>query len=250
MKAPTVSSTKRLYASVCEMLKDLRKVDTSALCDADKTLVSDDSEVDYVGLKLMKGLSARNNIENGDLVMAGIARTVQLDEPDDFLAVIRGLNDARADEVLVVNTRNSTRAVAGELFCAEATRKGLAGIIIDGPARDSTHLRKYSSVRFYSKSLSPYSGTIQSPGNMQQSVECGDALVHPGDIVVGDLDGILVGRSESFQRVLLLAKTIQGVEEKIREGILNGTPLVSMTNFQDHLERRLRNEPSALEFRV
>jgi len=94
--------------------------------------------------------------------------------------VIRGLNDAQTDEVLVVNTQNSNRAVAGELFCAEATRKGLTGILIDGPARDIVHLQKYNSVRLYSREISPYSGTTQSPGKMQVPVECGGVQVQPG----------------------------------------------------------------------
>ncbi len=72
--------------------------------------------------------------------MAGMARTIQLDTPDNFLAVIRGLEEAQAHEVLIVNPRSSTRTVAGDSLCSEANQKSLAGIIIDDATRDSAFL--------------------------------------------------------------------------------------------------------------
>lgn len=243
------TSSERWYSSAADILKELRKVDTSCLCDADKTILSETESINYDGLKLMEGLKARNNVDDGGLVMAGIARTVQLDASNDFLAVIRGLDESYPDDVLVVNTRNSTQAVAGELFCAEGERRGLAGILVEGPSRDVAHLCKYKAIRFYSRSLSPYSGKIQNPGTMQEPVECGGVLVRPGDIVVGDIDGIVVGSADTFRRLLPVALTIQGVEEKIRDGIASGKALASMTNYEEHLQKRLKGTKSALEFR-
>jgi 4-hydroxy-4-methyl-2-oxoglutarate aldolase len=181
--------------------------------------------------------------------MAGVARTVQLSEKDDFLPVLRGLDESQANDVLIVNTLSSSRAVAGELFCAEAERKGLSGIVIDGPARDTTYLSNHS-VRFYATAISPYSGTIQSVGKMQQTVMCAGIEVNPGEIVVGDSDGILVGSFDSFRRLLPVATTIKDTEEKVREGISSGSSLTSMTNYEEHLSRRLAGQDSALEFHI
>jgi 4-hydroxy-4-methyl-2-oxoglutarate aldolase len=244
-------STSTDYAvQVSDMLKDLQELDTSSLCDADKTALAEDGG-DHIGLRLMDGstIRPRNHVYSSGITMAGVARTVQLETKDDFLAVLRGLDEANAKEVLIVNTRGSSRAVAGELFCAEAERKGLSGIVVDGPTRDTVHLQNYS-VRFYSSSVSPYSGTIQSVGIMQETVMCGGVQVRPGDIVVGDSDGIVVGNLDSFLRVLPTAKTIHQVEEKLRQGILSGKSLTSMTNFQDHMNSRLYGKASSLEFRV
>jgi 4-hydroxy-4-methyl-2-oxoglutarate aldolase len=230
------------------LLRELRKLDTSCLCDADKSILAD--KRGHVGLKLMDGKIRPLNHSDNSVIMAGLARTVQLTEKDDFLAVLRGLNEAQSGEVLIVNTLSSSRAVAGEIFCAEAERKGLSGIVVDGAARDTAYLRKYS-VRFYATSIAPYSGTIQSVGKMQEVVTCGGIEVCPGEIVVGDSDGILVGSFDSFSTVLHLAKTIQAVEEKLLKGISSGSSLTSMTNLEEHLNRRLADEKdSSLEFRV
>ncbi|KAL3910837.1 MAG: hypothetical protein SGILL_007533 [Bacillariaceae sp.] len=185
-------------------------------------------------------------------VMAGVARTVQFTEPDDFLPVLRGLQEAEKDEVLVVNTMDSVRAVAGEIFTAEAHRKGLAGIVIDGPVRDVRHLSKYPPLRVYAASTSPYSGTTQSVGEMQQPIICGGVEVVPGDILVGDEDGVVVGSDATFQQILPMAQQIQSIEGKLLEGITldSNKSVVSMSNFNEHLEKRKRGDPSNLEFKV
>jgi 4-hydroxy-4-methyl-2-oxoglutarate aldolase len=180
---------------------------------------------------------------------------VQFTERDDFLPVLRGLHEAERDEVLVVNTLYSTRAVAGELFCAESRRKHLAGIVIDGPVRDTRNLSGYPPVRVYATGTSPYSGTTRSVGKMQPSgkilVTCGGVKVSPGAIVVGDADGVLVGSAESFQRLVPLAREIQRLKSEILEGISSGSKsLVSMSNYADHIKNCLAGRESVLEFRT
>merc|ERR1719343_1579072 len=188
--------------SLQTLLRDLRQLDTSSLCDADKTNNGQSGS----GIRLMDTTIRPMNhrrIDSADgdtTTMAGVARTVSFTEPNDFLPLMRALAlEANADEVLVVDTLSSTRAVAGEIFVAEARRKGLSGIIIDGPIRDTSHLNQDNSnssdkesgerattpMRMYATSITPYSGTTQSPGKMQQVVNCGGVEVQPGDIVVG-----------------------------------------------------------------
>lgn len=130
-------------ASTRQLLEQLSALDTASLCDADKSLVATNDS--YRGLQLMQGLKPLNCHENTAKTMVGTARTVQCREPNDFLAVLQGLHEAESGEVLVVNTLNSTRAVAGELFCAEAQRRGLVGIVVEGPMRDTAYLDEFSS---------------------------------------------------------------------------------------------------------
>jgi len=234
-------------ANTRQLINQLSILDTASLCDADKAFLTSNSS--YRGLRLLRGLTALNNC-NTAITMAGMARTVQCTEPNDFLAVLQVLSEAQSGEVLVVNTLDSTRAVAGELFCAEAERRGVCGILLDGPMRDTAYLDEFPSVRCYSKSVSPYSGTIQAVGETQVDVTCGGASVSPGDIVVGDNDGIIVGCADTFSQILETAQEIQKIEEAIKKGISQGVSLHSMTNFEEHIKARAARKESSLTFRL
>jgi 4-hydroxy-4-methyl-2-oxoglutarate aldolase len=249
-------------SSVQNLLLELRQLDVSSLCDADK------SDGDESVIKLMNYTIQPKNHLHSSSVMVGVARTVSFTEPNDFLPVMRALAlEAKTDEVLVVDTLSSTRAVAGEIFVAEARRKGLAGIVIDGPIRDTAHLDDCSylssnnegngtttttTMRIYATSVTPYSGTTDSPGKTQEVVTCGGIEVRPGDIVVGDDDGIIVGEASTFSKLIPIAKKIQQIESKLIAGITSSEEksLASMTNLEDHVRHRLEGKLSNLEFRI
>jgi 4-hydroxy-4-methyl-2-oxoglutarate aldolase len=235
------------------LLSELRRLDTACLCDADKSIVaqtllinSPNEAKEYKKLKVLDGSIRPLNVPKKTI--AGIARTV-CTKPNDFLAVLRGLDEATTDEVLVVCTKGSTKAVAGEIFCAEAERKGLAGIIIDGPMRDTTYLSQFS-VKCYSSSVTPYSGTIDSPGEMQVGIRVGEKTVLPGDVIVADDDGIIAASTETFEKILPIAKSIQDIENKVQKAISEGKGVSGLTNLKEHLDKRLKGEDSNLEFRV
>mmetsp|Transcript_723 Transcript_723/g.1530 ORF Transcript_723/g.1530 Transcript_723/m.1530 type:complete len:311 (-) Transcript_723:227-1159(-) len=260
------------------LLRDLRELDTSSLCDAHKATKADSDPESSIQIHLMNGtirpmnhLAPQHN--NGRVVsttMAGVARVVSFTEPNDFLPVMRALAlEAEADEVLVVDTKSSTRAVAGEIFVNEAGRKGLAGIVIDGPIRDTAHLDtshrcadhgtgesnpSAPAVRIYATGVTPYSGTTQSPGDMQPAVvSCGGVDVRPGDIVVGDNDGVLVGEADAFSKLVPVAQNIQHIESELIAEIASpegGRSLASMTNLEEHVRHRLEGKSSNLEFRI
>jgi len=276
------------------LLKRLHKVDTAALCDADKSMLArrqngaegydqSQSEHPYVGLSLMDSrIKPRNYfpgphkpspsasghpVQNGaagnggslmgdadGIKMIGLAKTVQCTRPNDILAVLRGLSEAKSGEVLVVNTLDSSRAVAGGMFCAEAARKGLGGIVVDGFVRDVGQISKFgfgleNACLMYSSGVTPYAGTVQSVGEIGGNVICGGVRVSSGDIVVGDGDGILVGSVESFDRVIDIAENIVQAERNILKGISQGVSLMKMCNYDEHIELRKNGKESALEWR-
>ena len=276
------------------LLQRLQKVDTAALCDADKAMLArrqngaegyDSSQSDhpYVGLRLMDSRIRPRNyfpgphkpsvsvddhpVQNGaagnggslmgdadGIKMIGLARTVQCTRPNDILAVLRGLNEAKPGEVLVVNTLDSTRAVAGGMFCAEAARKGLGGIVVDGYVRDVGQISKFgygleNACLMYSAGVTPYAGTVQSIGEIGSNIIAGGVRVSSGDIIVGDGDGILVGTMESFEQVIDVAENIVEAERNILKGISQGVSLMKMCNYDEHIELRKNGKESALDWR-
>jgi len=245
---------------VPSLLEELRTLDTACLCDADvrikKSTPSSDKHFwrEYGdGLRLLD--STIRPLNDSPYIMAGIARTVQLTQRNDVLAVLRGIVESVSSEVLVVHSLQSDRAVAGELFAAEAQRKGLTGIVVvDGPMRDSQALLGLTGVRCYACGVTPSAGTSQSPGRLQEVIGGGGrgvVEVNPGDVVVGDADGIVVGKVAAFRHCLDVARNIQITEGEMVSSMLSGErDLASFSNFHDHVTRRLEKKESNLEFRL
>lgn len=210
----------------------LLELDCASLADADKSL-----RVMDAGLRPI----------NAGAKLVGVARTVRCHE--DFLSVIRALAAAQPGEVLVVDTRGSRRAVVGELFSLEATRLGLAGIIVDGTVRDVRTLRTLA-LPVYARGLCPLSGTVRDLGLLQVPVNCGGVVVNPGDIVMGDDDGLLVGSAEELAALVPLAREIESRETEIRARMAAGRGLVSMTNLGEHVHALERGAASKLAFKL
>lgn len=243
----------------------MRPLATGPLCDADKShrlaaSASDDPDLRaYDGLRLMcpntmklrsaprVRRSSDDTKGKGTNNMIGVARTVQLTRPNDFLAILEGLAKVRHGDVLVVNASGSTRAIAGELFTTEAARRGVRGLVVDGPVRDVNEL----ACPTYSTLVTPYAGTIQHPGEGIDvaPIMCGGVTVNPGDILFGDGDGVLVGSTETFETCVQQAENIVAVEHQLIRGMKMGVSLQKMTNFDEHIERRREGKESTLEFK-
>lgn len=210
----------------------LLALSAAAIADADKSIRVMDSGIRRYG---------------GAGLMLGPARTVRCHE--DFLTVIEALDQAEAGEVLVVDTQQSERAVVGELFSLEAARRKLAGIIVDGPIRDLNTIRELE-MPVYARSSCPCSGTTQHLSDVQCQVRCGAVSVHPGEIMMGDDDGILVASADHFARLVAPAEAIEQAEAEIQRRLARGDNLIELTNFREHAAARRRGEASALSFRL
>lgn len=147
------------------------------------------------------------------LSLCGIAVTV-LCRPADNLMVHKALQVAEPGDIVVVSTcGNVTSAVFGELMCHTAAAKGLGGIIVDGAIRDVDGI---ANLRFpaFSRSVSPGACDKDGPGEINVPIACGNTVVMPGDIVVGDDDGVAVVARESAEEVLRLVNELMARERK------------------------------------
>ena len=151
------------------------------------------------------------------LALCGVAVTV-LTRPADNLMVHKALEVARPGEIVVVCTcGNLTSAVFGELMCHTAVGAKVGGLVVDGAIRDVEGITRLGFPA-YSRSVSPGSCDKDGPGEINVPISCGGTVVAPGDIIVGDSDGIAVVPREVADDVLILVGQIQSREkERIAE---------------------------------
>ena len=177
--------------------------------------------------------------------MAG--RAVTAVSNGDLMSVIGALEIGGAGDVLVVTAGAFDQAVSGELFGTEAFRRGMSGVVIDGLSRDSAALKRLG-MPFYSRGVTPKAPPAMAVPEIQVPLLIGDVEVLPGDILVGDDDGIIVGTVAQFEAIVDAAEAIQTREKALRISIENGLSLFETLNFREHRERLVAGVDSSLTF--
>jgi regulator of RNase E activity RraA len=147
------------------------------------------------------------------LPLSGVAITVSA-RPGDNLMVHKALQVAQPGDVVVVTTNgNTTSAVFGELMGHTAVGAGLGGIIVDGAIRDVEGLKALAFPAF-SRTVTPGGCDKDGPGEINVPIACGNTVVMPGDIVVGDEDGVAVVPREHAEVVLEQVLALEKRETK------------------------------------
>lgn len=213
-----------------DLLERLRHIDTASLSDANKEL-------------RVLSPAIRPLVVGGR--MAG--RAVTAVAHDDLMSVIGALEIGGVGDILVVSAGGCDRAVSGELFATEAFRRGMSGVVIDGLSRDSAALRKLG-MPFYSRGVTPKAPPALAVPDVQSRLMLDGIAVRPGDILVGDDDGIIVGTAAEFEAVVDAAEAIQTREKALRISIEDGFSLFDALNFTEHKERLIAGIDSRLTF--
>lgn len=156
--------------------------------------------------------------------------------PGDNLMLHKALQLAEPGDVLVLTNGGGTQgALWGELAARYATRKGLAGVIVEGSIRDTDELR---AMRFpvWSTAISPSHPDKRSPGAVNMPIVCDGALVNPGDVIVADGDGVLVVPRDRLEAVVEAARMRQSKEAGLKERIAAGESLFDIFGMQEIID--------------
>lgn len=216
--------------SDAHLLERLAGIDTTSLADA--------------GGGRLRVLPAALRPVRPGLRMVGRALTV--DAHDDLMPMLAGLRQSGPGDVLVV-AGNEQHAVAGELFATEALRRGVAGIVIDGRCRDSRTLAGLD-LPVYARGVAPTACPARGGPVIQVPIALGGVEVRPGDLVLGDDDGIVLASAEELDAVLEGAETIQRREVALQAAIAGGTSLFDHLNYDEHLAATEAGRDSRLAF--
>lgn len=153
--------------------------------------------------------------------MAGTAVTVRT-RPGDNLAIHRAFDFCRAGDVLVIDGGGDlTQALMGDIMASFAESLGLQGLVIDGAIRDSNAIRQ-REFAVYARGVTHRGPYKNGPGEINVPVTVGGMVVHPGDFIAGDEDGVLAITPADVDAVIEAARRQGAKEAAALESIAQG----------------------------
>jgi len=154
--------------------------------------------------------------------LAGPAYTVKTAAGDNLL-VHKAIDTARAGDVIVVDAGGFLdNAIIGELMMSRARQRGVAGMVIWGAIRDSAEIGA-GSYPVFAAGVTHRGPYKNGPGEINVPVVIGAMAVNPGDIIVGDADGLVVIPQDQAGKILASAKAILAKETAMMKQIRDGT---------------------------
>ncbi|MBP1318308.1 RraA family protein [Herbaspirillum sp. 1130] len=182
----------------------------------EKTVVSHLSD----NLQRMSGIYALRRIHRGKKLV-GTAFTVKV-RPGDNLLIYKALTLLQPGHVLVVDgSGHETNALVGELIMLYAQQRGCAGFVLDAAVRDTNAFYE-ADFPCYARAVSHRGPYKNGPGAINVPVSIDGQLVNPGDLIVGDEDGIVTFPAEAADALISAAQKTLEHEEKIKAEISNG----------------------------
>lgn len=189
-----------------EKLEKLKSYGACVVADAMKGFNSMDSRI--------------HSIQLGTTV-CGCAFTVRL-RPADNLMLHRAIELFEPGDILVVDTCCSYRnAPIGGIMTGAAFGRGLGGLVIDGAVRDIEELRE-NNYPIFAAAIVPNTGDNDTPGMINRPISCGNVPVLPGDVILGDDNGVVVVPQADLDWVLENCEKKLAAEKQRVAEIKNG----------------------------
>lgn len=153
--------------------------------------------------------------------LCGPAVTVKA-RPGDNLVAFKAIEIAKPGDVIVIDgAADENYTVWGGIMSTMAKKKGIAGLVTDGVVRDVAQTRE-AGFPVFAIGLTPTGPTKNGVGQLNTPISCGGVVVFPGDIVVGDEDGVVVVRADEASAVLERTKARVALEESWLKRISQG----------------------------
>lgn len=155
--------------------------------------------------------------------LLGVALTVRVAAGDNLM-LHKAMDIAKPGDIIVVDGEGcSDRALMGEMMVVFAQAKGIGGFVLDGAIRDVDALSQ-AGIPVYAKAVTPQGPYKNGPGEINVPIACGGQVVFPGDIILGDADGIVVIRPEYAKEIAEIAIKKHKKEVERAKQMLEGDP--------------------------
>ena len=140
-----------------------------------------------------------------------------------------GIEQINEGEVFVIDARGDTHAgTMGSILATRLHCRGAAGIVTDGAYRDSPVIAELGMAAYAAAMNAHTNKTIHHPSEIQVPIACGDVAVYPGDIIVGDEEGVVVVPAHLAEQVAQTAAEMEEKEVFITEKIQAGASIVGV----------------------
>jgi regulator of RNase E activity RraA len=145
-----------------------------------------------------------------------------------------------AGAVFVMDSRKDARAAsAGSILISRLMVRGVAGVVTDGGFRDSAEIAKLAIPTFHHRPSAPTNLTLHQAIDINVPIGCGDAPVFPGDVIVGDADGVVVIPAHLADEIAAEAIGMTAFEDFVAEQVLEGRSIIGLypaTHEQTHAD--------------
>jgi regulator of RNase E activity RraA len=131
--------------------------------------------------------------------------------------------------VFVIDSRKNARAAsAGSILVTRLLKRGVAGIVTDGGFRDAAEIAKLAIPAFHQRPSAPTNLTVHQAMDINVPIGCGDAPVFPGDVIVGDGDGVVVIPAHLADEIAEEAVEMTAFEDFVTEQVQNGRSIIGL----------------------
>ena len=168
--------------------------------------------------------------------MAGPAVTA-LSRPGDMLFPVVACYLAKPGDILVFGGGSQDNMMSfGDGIGGAMKRNGVGGLVMDAPTHDLLALQELDFPMFCN-GVATYSGAMGKGGAVNIPVACGDVVVNPGDIIIGDDDGIVVVPWQDAERIAAVAEAQYPIDVERRRKTKEGTTLIELNNMQPLVDK-------------
>jgi regulator of RNase E activity RraA len=131
--------------------------------------------------------------------------------------------------VLLMDSRKDARAAsAGGILVSRLMKRGVAGVVTDGGFRDSPDIAKLGFPAYHQRPSAPTNLTLHQAIDINVPIGCGDVAVWPGDVVVGDAEGVIVIPADIADDIAAEATEMTVFEDFVQEKVLEGRSILGL----------------------
>ena len=141
----------------------------------------------------------------------------------------KAVDECPAGAVFVIDSRKDPRAAsAGSILVSRLMQRGAAGVVTDGGFRDSHDIAKLAMPAFHSRPSAPTNLTLHQALDVNVPIGCGDAPVWPGDVIVGDHDGVVVIPADLADELADEGLEMTAFEDFVAEEVMKGRSILGL----------------------